>query len=121
MTPEAEERAKKEAEEQGQQEEAMDPQEVQTESEEPEPKEDKSETEVPDSEDAIRPPDGNTGEMKKGSQAGSASHKNPPLQNGTSIYLRNPMTLHALIRHKIQQLLCVLNTQYIDEQSSSPN
>lgn len=116
MTPEAEERAKKEAEEEGQQEEAMDPQEVQTESEKPEPKEDKSETEVPESEEAIRPPDGNTGEMKQGSQAGSASHKNPPLQNGTSIYL-----LHALIWHKIQQLLCVLNTQYIDEQSSSPN
>ncbi|XP_044075260.1 calcium/calmodulin-dependent 3',5'-cyclic nucleotide phosphodiesterase 1A isoform X2 [Siniperca chuatsi] len=79
---EAEERAKKEAEEQAQQEEAMEPQEVHTESEQPEPKEDQLEGEEPESTEASRPPDGNTGETEQGAQPGSATHENPPLQNG---------------------------------------
>lgn len=85
MTSEAEERAKKEAEERAQQEDVMDPQEVQTELEQPEPKEDTLEGEAPESAEASRPPDGNTGETKQGTQTGSASHKTPPLQNGTSL------------------------------------
>ncbi len=85
MTSEAEERAKKEAEEQAQQEEAMEPQEVDTDSEQPEPEEDKLEGEAPESVEASRPPDGNTGETEQGAQPGSATLKNPPLQNGTSI------------------------------------
>lgn len=82
LTSEAEERAKREAEEQAQQEEAMEPQEVHTESEQPEPDEDKLEGEEPESAEVSRPPDGNTGETEQGVQ------KNPPLQNGTS-----PLTL----------------------------
>ncbi|XP_047444618.1 calcium/calmodulin-dependent 3',5'-cyclic nucleotide phosphodiesterase 1C isoform X6 [Mugil cephalus] len=78
---EAEERAKKEAEELAQQEEAMEPQEPQ-ESEQPEPKEDKLEEEAPESAEVSRPPDGNTGETEQAAPPGSATHKNPPLQNG---------------------------------------
>ncbi|XP_026229748.1 calcium/calmodulin-dependent 3',5'-cyclic nucleotide phosphodiesterase 1C isoform X2 [Anabas testudineus] len=79
---EAEERAKKEAEEQAQQQEVMEPQEVQTQSEQPEPKENKLEGEAPESAEVSRPPDGNTGETEQGVQAGSTTHKSPPLQNG---------------------------------------
>ncbi|XP_075954073.1 dual specificity calcium/calmodulin-dependent 3',5'-cyclic nucleotide phosphodiesterase 1A-like [Anarhichas minor] len=78
---EAEERAKREAEEQAQQEEAMEPQEVHTEPEQPEPKEDQLEGEELESAE-VRPPDGNMGETEQGAQPGSATHKNPPLQNG---------------------------------------
>ncbi len=85
MTSEAEERAKKEAEEQAQQEEAMEPPEVLTDSEQPEPKEDKLEGEVPEPAEASRPPDGNTGETDQGAEPGSSTCKSPPLQNGTAI------------------------------------
>lgn len=83
MTSEAEERAKREAEEKAQQEEAMEPQEVHTESEQPEPKEDKLEGEAPESAETSRPPDGDTGETEEGAQLGCSTHKNPLLQNGT--------------------------------------
>ncbi|XP_056277694.1 dual specificity calcium/calmodulin-dependent 3',5'-cyclic nucleotide phosphodiesterase 1C isoform X1 [Pseudoliparis swirei] len=88
---EAEERAKREAEEQAQQDEAMEPQEVHTEPEEPEPKEDQLEGEAggegeEEGEELesleVKPPDGNMGETEQGAQPGSATHKNPPLQNG---------------------------------------
>ncbi|XP_045907992.1 calcium/calmodulin-dependent 3',5'-cyclic nucleotide phosphodiesterase 1A isoform X2 [Micropterus dolomieu] len=79
---EAEERAKKEAEERAQQEEAMEPQDVHTESEQPEPKEDQLKGEAPESEEASRPPDGNTEDTEQEAQPGSATLKNPPLQNG---------------------------------------
>lgn len=91
MTSEAEERAKKEAEEQAQQQEEMEPQEVQTQSEQPEPKDDKLEGETPESAEVSRPPDGNRGETEQGAQPGSTTHKNPPLQNGTYLYLFNPI------------------------------
>lgn len=82
---EAEERAKKEAEEQAQQEEAMEPQEVQTEVEQFEAKEDTLEGEESESAEGGRPPDGTTGETEQETQEGS--DKSPPLQNGTSCVL----------------------------------
>lgn len=103
MTSESEERAKKEAEEQAQQEEAMEPQEVHTESEQPEPKEDKLEGEAHESAEAGRPPDGNTGETEPGAEPESPTHKNPPLQNGTP--LCNPIAWSVFIRHDMRQLL----------------
>lgn len=60
----------------------MDPQEVQTELDQPESKEDELEGEAAESAEAGRPPDDNTGETKQGTPTG---HKNPPLQNGTSL------------------------------------
>lgn len=86
MTSEAEERAKKEAEEQAQQEEAMEPQEVQTESENPEQEENKLDRELPKSAEVSRPPDGNAGEPEQTvSPVGMMQH-NPQLQNGTSLF-----------------------------------
>lgn len=90
MKSEAEERAKREAEEQAQQEESMEPQEVQTETEQPEPNEDKLEGEASESAEVSRPPDGNTGDTEQGAQPGSATHKSPPLQNGTCLQLCDP-------------------------------
>lgn len=85
VTSEAEERAKREAEEQTQQqEEAMDPQEAPSESEQSEPKQAKVEEEESESEAKISPPDANTGEMEEGTQPAESSHQNPPLQNGMS-------------------------------------
>lgn len=63
----------------------MDPQEVQTELDQAESKEDKLEGEAAESAEASRPPDDDTGEAKQGTPTGSASHKNPPLPNGTSL------------------------------------
>ncbi|KAI3374286.1 hypothetical protein L3Q82_006131 [Scortum barcoo] len=82
---EAEERAKKEAEEQAQQEESMEPQEGDIDSKQLEPEENKLEGEAPKSEEASRPPDGNTEETEQGAQPGNATPKSPPLQNGTSL------------------------------------
>ncbi|KAM3866251.1 dual specificity calcium/calmodulin-dependent 3',5'-cyclic nucleotide phosphodiesterase 1A-like [Diretmus argenteus] len=80
---EAEERAKKEAEERAaQQEEAMEPQEVQPELEQPEPKQDEAEGEEPQSGEVNGPPDGTTGGTEQGAQPGSATYKSQPLQNG---------------------------------------
>lgn len=88
VTTEAEERAKKEAEEKAQQEEAMEPQDALTESEQPEPKEEKAEGEAAESAEVSRPPDGNAGEMEQGTQPGSAAHAtNPQLQNGIAFSL----------------------------------
>lgn len=87
MTSEAEERAKREAEEQAQQEEAMEPQEVHSESEQPEPNEDKLQGEEAESVEVSRPPDGNTGATEQGAQ------KNPPLQNGTSPLTVQPRSM----------------------------
>lgn len=87
VTSEAEERAKKEAEEQAQQQEEMEPQEVQTQSEQPEPEDDKLEGETPESAEVSRPPDGNRGETEHEAQPGSPTHKIPPLQNGTYLCL----------------------------------
>lgn len=89
MTPEAEERAKKEAEERVQQEEAMEPQEVQTESECPEQNENKFDSKVPESAEVSRSPDGNTGEPKQDPPPGSTTHQSPLVQNGTSSELSN--------------------------------
>ena len=83
VTSEAEERAKKEAEEQAQQEEAMEPQEVHTESEHPEPKEDQLERETPKSAEVSRLLDSNSGEPEHGALPGSTTHQNSLLQNGT--------------------------------------
>lgn len=88
VTSEAEERAKREAEEQTQQEEAMDPQEAPSELEQSEPKQAKVEEEAPESDAKISPPDANMGEMEQGVQPAETSHKNPPLQNGTSESVR---------------------------------
>lgn len=63
----------------------MDPQEVTTELEQPEPNEDKVEGKEPKSAEASSPTDGSTGDTEHGSQTRGASHKNPPLQNGTII------------------------------------
>ncbi|KAK5919741.1 hypothetical protein CgunFtcFv8_023610 [Champsocephalus gunnari] len=79
---EAEERAKRDLEEQAQQEEAMDPREVQTEPEQPEPTEDQPEGEEPGSAEVSQTPDGNTEEPEQEAQPESPSLKNPPLQNG---------------------------------------
>lgn len=79
---EAEERAKREAEEQAQQEEAMEPQEVQTEAELSKPKGDTLAGEGSESAEGGRAPDGTAGETKQESQDGS--DESPPLQNGTS-------------------------------------
>uniref|UniRef100_A0A3P8PUA7 Phosphodiesterase n=1 Tax=Astatotilapia calliptera TaxID=8154 RepID=A0A3P8PUA7_ASTCA len=97
-----EERAKKEAEERAQQEESMEPQEVKAESEQPEPKEDKLEGESPESEEVSTPPDGNTGKTEQGAQPGSATHKSPPLQNGTSFKLCNPTAWPAFKRRDLR-------------------
>lgn len=88
VTSEAEERAKREAEEQTQQDEAMDPQEAPSELEQSEPKQAKVEEEEPESEAKISPPDANTGEMEQGAQPAETSHRNPLLQNGTSESVR---------------------------------
>lgn len=85
VTSEAEERAKREAEEQTQQDEAMDPQEAPNKLEHSEPKQDKVEEEEPKSEASSSPQEANTGEMEQGVQPAETSHKNPPLQNGTSV------------------------------------
>lgn len=77
---EAEERAKREAEEQAQQEEAMEPQEVQTEAEQSKPKGDTLAGDGPESAEGGRAPDGMAGETKQESQDGS--DESPPLQNG---------------------------------------
>uniref|UniRef100_A0A674NQS6 Phosphodiesterase n=1 Tax=Takifugu rubripes TaxID=31033 RepID=A0A674NQS6_TAKRU len=82
---EAEERAKREAEEQTQQDEAMDPQEAPNKLEHSEPKQDKVEEEEPKSEASSSPQEANTGKMEQGAQPAESSHKNPPLQNGTSV------------------------------------
>uniref|UniRef100_H2U1G9 Phosphodiesterase n=1 Tax=Takifugu rubripes TaxID=31033 RepID=H2U1G9_TAKRU len=79
---EAEERAKREAEEQTQQDEAMDPQEAPNKLEHSEPKQDKVEEEEPKSEASSSPQEANTGKMEQGAQPAESSHKNPPLQNG---------------------------------------
>lgn len=85
VTSEAEERAKREAEEQTQQDEAMDPQEAPNKLEHSEPKQDKVEEEEPKSEASSSPQEANTGKMEQGAQPAESSHKNPPLQNGTSV------------------------------------
>lgn len=77
---EAEERAKREAEEQAQQEEAMEPQEVQTEAEQSKPKGDTLAGEGCESAEGDRAPDGTAGEKKQE----SFGNESPPLQNGTS-------------------------------------
>lgn len=79
---EAEERAKKEAEEQAQQEEAMEPQEVQTEAEQSKPKGDTLEGDGSESAEGGRTPDGTAGDTKQESHDGS--DESPTLQNGTS-------------------------------------
>lgn len=84
MTTEAEERAKREAEEQTQQEEAMDPHEAPSELETSEPKQDRVVEEEPEPEGSSSPPDANAGEMEQGAEPAESSHKNPPLQNGMS-------------------------------------
>lgn len=84
VSSEAEERAKREAEEQIQKEEAMDPQEEASELEQSEPTQAKVEEEEPESEAKISPLDANREEMEQGRQPAETSHKNPPLQNGTS-------------------------------------
>lgn len=82
VTSEAEERAKREAEEQTQQDEAMDPQEAPGKLEQSDPKQDKAGEEEPESDASGSPPDANTGEMEQGEQPAETSHKSPPLQNG---------------------------------------
>lgn len=85
---EAEERAKKEAEEQAQQEEAMEPQEVQTEAEQSKPKGDTLAGEGSESAEGGRPPEGAAGETKQESEDGS--DESPPMQNGTSPRVSDP-------------------------------
>lgn len=82
VTSEAEERAKREAEEETQQDEAMDPQEAPGKLEQSDPNQDKVGEEEPESDTSGSPPDANTGEMEQGEQPAETSHKNPPLQNG---------------------------------------
>lgn len=77
---EAEERAKREAEEQAQQDEAMEPQEVQTEAEQSKPKGDMLAGEGSESAEGGRASDGAAGETKQE----SLENESPPLQNGTS-------------------------------------
>lgn len=113
---EAEERAKRDAAELAQQE-AMEPQEVRAEPEQPEPKEDEVEGEEPEPGQVSRPADGNTGGAEPGSQPGSATRKNPPLQNGTSLYLtRRPHSmiyLYTVSYDRRQFLCCIIGAEKI--------
>lgn len=86
VTTEAEERAKKEAEERAQQEATMEPQEAQSQTSQPEPKENKMEQESPsESSQVSRQTDGNKVETDEGERSGSTAQKDlPPLHNGLS-------------------------------------
>ena len=98
MTSEAEERAQREVEEGTEEEDAMEPQEVQTESEQSEAKEDTLEGEEPESAEASRPPDDDTEEAKQEMESACGSPEIPPLQNGTPLYVCSPV--HALTRQE---------------------
>lgn len=78
VASEAEERATKEAEERAQQDEAMEPQDVNEESEHPDPSDGNLEGEVPEAAAVSRPADGLTGGSDQGAH-------NPSLQNGMSL------------------------------------
>uniref|UniRef100_A0A8C7ZSI3 Phosphodiesterase n=1 Tax=Oryzias sinensis TaxID=183150 RepID=A0A8C7ZSI3_9TELE len=78
VASEAEERATKEAEERAQQDEAMEPQDVNEESEHPDPSDGNLEGEVPEAATVSRPADGLTGGSDQGAH-------NPSQQNGMSL------------------------------------